>query len=122
MEPLFLAIGLAAGVLSGLFGIGGGILIVPALIFFAKFPTKLALGTSLGALLLPVGLLGAHTYYKTGNLDIRASLLIALGLFVGVWGGARLAQVLPTASLQRMFAVFIALMAVRLWIEAGKSG
>jgi hypothetical protein len=122
MEPLFLAIGLAAGVLSGLFGIGGGILIVPALIFFAKFPAKVALGTSLGALLLPVGLLGALTYYKTGNLDIRASLLIALGLFFGAWGGARLAQVLPSASLQRMFAVFIALMAVRLWIEAGRSG
>jgi len=121
MEPLFLAIGLAAGVLSGLFGIGGGILIIPALIFFAKFPTKLALGTSLGALLLPVGLLGAYTYYKGGNLDIRASLLIALGLFFGAWGGARLAQVLPAATLQRMFAVFIVLMAVRLWIEAGKS-
>ncbi len=122
MEPLFLAIGLVAGVLSGLFGIGGGILIIPALIFFAKFPTKLALGTSLGALLLPVGLLGAYTYYKAGNLDIRASLLIALGLFFGAWAGARLAQVLPAATLQRMFAVFIAIMAVRLWIEAGKSG
>ena len=121
MEPLFLAIGLTAGVLSGLFGIGGGIMIIPALIFFAKFPTKLALGTSLGALLLPVGLLGAYTYYKGGNLDIRASLLIALGLFFGAWGGARLAQVLPAATLQRMFAVFIVLMAVRLWIEAGKS-
>ena len=122
MEPLFLAIGLAAGVLSGLFGIGGGILIVPALILFAKFPTKLALGTSLGALLLPVGLLGAYTYYQTGNLNIRASLLIALGLFFGAWVGARLAQVLPAASLQRMFAVFIVLMAVRLWIDAGKGG
>ena len=122
MEPVFLAIGLVAGVLSGLFGIGGGILIIPALIFFAKFPTKLALGTSLGALLLPVGLLGAYTYYKAGNLDIRASLLIALGLFFGAWGGAKLAQVLPGPTLQRMFAVFIAIMAVRLWIEAGKSG
>jgi uncharacterized membrane protein YfcA len=122
MEPLFLAIGLVAGVLSGLFGIGGGILIIPALIFFAKFPTKLALGTSLGALLLPVGLLGAYTYYKAGNLDIRASLLIAMGLFFGAWGGARLAQGLPAATLQRMFAVFILIMAVRLWMEAGKSG
>lgn len=120
MELLFLAIGLSAGVLSGLFGIGGGILIVPTLIFFAKFPAKLALGTSLGALLLPVGLLGAYTYYKGGNLDLRASLLVALGLFFGAWGGARLAQVLPAATLQRMFAVFIALMAVRLWMDAGK--
>ena len=120
MVPILLAIGLVAGVLSGLFGIGGGILIVPSLIFLAKFPTKLALGTSLGALLLPVALLGAYTYYKDGNLDIRASLLIALGLFFGAWIGARLAQHISGATLQRMFAVFIVLMAIRLWVEAGK--
>jgi uncharacterized protein len=120
MVSILLAIGLVAGVLSGLFGIGGGILIIPSLIFFAKFPTKLALGTSLGALLLPVGLLGAYTYYRDGNLNIRASLLVALGLFFGAWIGARVAQHLSGATLQRMFAVFIVLMAIRLWIEAGK--
>jgi uncharacterized membrane protein YfcA len=120
MVLTFLAIGLIAGVLSGLFGIGGGILIIPALIFFAKFPTKLALGTSLGAMLLPVGLLGAYAYYQMGNLNIKASMLIALGLFLGAWVGARLAQYLSGPTLQRMFAVFIVIMAVRLWIEAGK--
>jgi uncharacterized membrane protein YfcA len=122
METLFLAIGLVAGVLSGLFGIGGGILIIPALIFFAKFPTKLALGTSLGAMLLPVGLLGAYAYYQAGNLNIKASILISLGLFFGAWVGAKLAHAIPAASLQRMFAVFIVLMAIRLWVEAGKNG
>lgn len=120
MIALFLLIGLAAGILAGLFGIGGGLLIIPALILLANFPTKVALGTSLGALLLPVGLLGAYTYYKHGNINIRASLLIALGLFFGAWIGARLAHLLPGATLQRMFAVFIVIMAVRLWIEAGK--
>jgi uncharacterized membrane protein YfcA len=121
MVAILVVIGLVAGVLSGLFGIGGGILIIPALIFFAKFPTKLALGTSLGALLLPVGFLGAYTYYRDGNLDLRASLLIALGLFFGAWIGAKLAQQVSGATLQRTFAVFIALMAIRLWVEAGKS-
>ena len=120
MVLTFLAVGLVAGVLSGLFGIGGGILIIPALIFFAKFPTKLALGTSLGAMLLPVGLLGAYAYYQQGNLNIKASMLISLGLFFGAWVGARLAQQLSGPTLQRMFAVFIVIMAVRLWIEAGK--
>jgi uncharacterized protein len=120
MGPLFLAIGLVAGVLSGLFGIGGGILIIPSLIFFAAFPTRLALGTSLGAMLLPVGLLGAYAYYQAGNLNIKASLLISLGLFFGAWMGAKLAQAISTTVLQRMFAVFIVIMAVRLWIEAGK--
>jgi uncharacterized membrane protein YfcA len=116
---VFIVIGLAAGVLSGLFGVGGGILIVPALVFFAGFPTKTALGTSLGALLLPVGLLGAYIYYQHGNLDIRASLLIAVGLFLGAFAGAQFAQALPAATLQRAFAVFIVVMAIRLWMKAG---
>jgi uncharacterized membrane protein YfcA len=121
MLAVFLAIGLSAGVLSGLFGIGGGILIIPSLIFFAHFQTKLAIGTSLGAMLLPVGLLGAYAYYQDGNLNIRASLLIGLGLFLGAYAGARLAQTISGGTLQRMFAVFIVLMAVRLWIQAGRA-
>lgn len=121
MEPLFLAVGLVAGVLSGLFGIGGGILIIPALIFFAKFPTKLALGTSLGAMLLPVGLLGAYAYYQAGNLNIKAAILISVGLFFGAFVGAKLANAIPAVTLQRMFAVFIVIMAIRLWVEAGKT-
>jgi uncharacterized membrane protein YfcA len=121
MTLIFLCIGLAAGVLSGLFGIGGGILIIPALVLLANFPTRTALGTSLGALLLPVGLLGAYTYWKNGDLNIEASLLIAAGLFLGAWGGAKLALHLPAAALQRLFAVFIMVMALGLWIEAGSA-
>lgn len=119
MVLTIVVIGLAAGVLSGLFGVGGGILIVPALVLLADFPHRIALGTSLGALLLPVGLLGAYTYWQHGNLDIRTSLLLALGLFAGVYVGARLAHVISAPTLQRMFAVFIIVMAVRLWVEAG---
>lgn len=119
MLVTFLLVGLVAGVLSGLFGVGGGILIVPALVLLANYPTRLALGTSLGALLLPVGLLGAYHYWQQGNLNVRASLLLALGLFFGAWVGARLAHEIHGPTLQRMFAVFIVAMAVQLWIEAG---
>jgi uncharacterized membrane protein YfcA len=122
MVPLFLVIGLVAGVLSGLFGIGGGILIIPSLIFFANFHAKLAIGTSLGAMLLPVGMLGAYAYYQQNNLNIRGALLIGLGLFLGAYVGAKLAQTIPGPTLQRMFAIFIVLMAIRLWVEAGKAG
>lgn len=114
----FLAIGLAAGVLSGLFGIGGGVLIVPALIFLARFPVKMATGTSLGALLLPVGILGAYAYWRAGNLDLRASLLVAAGLLVGAYAGARLADTVPGPLLQRLFAGFLAVVAVRMWMTA----
>lgn len=119
MALVFLGIGLAAGVFAGLFGIGGGIVIVPALVFFGGFATKAALGTSLGALLLPVGILGAYEYYHNGNLDVRASLLIGLGIVFGAWAGARLAQVTPPLALQRMFAIFVAILAIRLWMQAG---
>ncbi|HET6577400.1 MAG TPA: TSUP family transporter [Gemmatimonadales bacterium] len=121
MLLIFLAIGLAAGVLSGLFGIGGGLLIVPALVFLAKFPVKLALGTSLGALLLPVGLLGAYTYWEHGHVHVRASLLIAVGLTGGALVGARVAQAVPGVTLQRMFALFMVAMAIQLWFQTGSA-
>jgi len=115
---LFIAVGLAAGVLAGMFGIGGGIVIGPALILLAKFQPQLATGTSLGALLLPVGALGAWEYYRRGNLNITAALWIALGLFVGAWFGARIAQSLSGPQLQKAFAVFLVLIAIRVWVKA----
>jgi uncharacterized protein len=115
---LFIAIGLAAGVFAGLFGLGGGIIIAPALMLVAGFAPKLATGTSLGAILLPVGALGAWEYYRRGNLNVAAALWIALGLVVGAWLGARLAHQLTGSQLQRIFAVFLALMAIRVWMEA----
>ncbi len=121
MLLIFLCIGLAAGILSGMFGIGGGVLIVPALVMLAHFPTRTALGTSLGALLLPVGLLGAYIYWENGHLNTRAALLIAVGMSLGVYAGARLAQTLPAPLLQRLFAVFVAALAVRLWLTAGSA-
>lgn len=118
MTAVFVVIGLIAGVLAGLFGIGGGLLIVPALVLVARMPIQVATGTSLGALLLPAGLLGALVYYRAGNLNVKAALLIALGLFVGAWFGAHLAQVIRTPTLTRLFAVFLVAVAVRLWFEA----
>jgi uncharacterized membrane protein YfcA len=115
MTVIYILIGVAAGVLSGLFGIGGGVVIVPALLFMARMTPLGATGTSLGALLLPVGALGAYEYYRNGNLDIRASLLLALGLFLGAFFGAKLAQNLTPLLLKRSFAVFLVLVAVRMW-------
>lgn len=113
-----LAIGLAAGGLSGLFGIGGGVVIVPALMLVARFGPERATGTSLAALLLPVGGLGAWYYYRHGHVDIRAAALIALGLFIGAWLGAHVALRLPARDLQRAFAVFLVFVAIHLWITS----
>ena len=112
---VLLGIGLSAGVLAGLFGIGGGVLIVPALVYFARMPLQSAIGTSLGALLLPVGALGAWTYYRAGHLEPRPALWVALGLFLGAYVGARLAETVGDVTLRRAFAVFLAGVAVKVW-------
>ena len=113
---IYLAIGAVAGVLSGLFGVGGGVLIVPALIYFLKMGAHTAVGTSLGALLLPVGMLGALAYYRAGNIELKASLLIALGLFLGAYLGARLALSMSAINLTRAFSLFLVLVAVRMFV------
>lgn len=115
---MFIAIGLAAGILAGLFGVGGGVLIVPALMYFAGLPIKTATGTSLMALLLPVGLLGAVAYWQAGHIEVRSGLLVAAGLFLGAWFGARLALTTPPAVMQRLFAVFLVVVAVRMFLKA----
>jgi uncharacterized membrane protein YfcA len=117
MSLIYLLIGLAAGLLSGLFGIGGGILIVPALLLVGRMTPATATGTSLGALLLPVGALGAWQYYKNGHVDVGASALIALGLLVGAFFGARVAQGLDPVLARRAFAVFLLLVSVKIWFS-----
>src|SRR4051812_17917607 len=118
MQLVFLAIGLAAGLLSGVFGIGGGILIVPCLLFFAKMEPSTATGTSLGALLLPVGALGAWQFYKSGHVNVTASLCIALGLFLGAYFGARIGLSLNPVTAKRSFAIFLLLVSARIWMTA----
>jgi hypothetical protein len=114
----FLAIGVIAGVLAGMFGIGGGIVIVPALVLVAKMNPETAIGTSLAALLLPVGALGAWQYYRYGFLEVRPAAWVALGLLVGAWLGANLALKLPARDLQRAFALFLIFVAGHMWFSA----
>lgn len=118
MTLIFIGIGLAAGVLAGLFGVGGGILIVPALMHFAHFPIKQATGTSLGVLLMPVGFLGALAYYRAGHLNVQASLLVGLGLVFGAWAGSKLSTMASATLMQRLFAVFLVVVAARMWYKA----
>jgi uncharacterized membrane protein YfcA len=99
-----LLIGLAIGVISGVVGIGGGILFVPALVWMGMSQHK-AQGTSLGALLAPVGILAFMEYYRRGNADLRVALLLAAGFLVGGYFGAVGAQHIPDIWLRRVFAI-----------------
>jgi uncharacterized membrane protein YfcA len=109
-----LVLGLVAGVFSGMFGIGGGLIIVPALIFIFKLRELEALGTSLAALIPPVGLLGAMQYYQEGYIQIRYAVLIALGIFIGAYFGARIVISLPPIIIKRIYAVFLLAVAGRM--------
>ncbi len=111
-------IGLVGGVLSGLFGIGGGLVIVPGLILLLGMTPKQAAGTSLAALLLPVGILGAIEYWRAGYIDVRLALLLAVGILIGAFIGARVAVGLPNELIQRAFGVLLVVVGVRLalWV------
>lgn len=110
---VLLIIGFITGIMSGLFGIGGGIIIVPALILIAGFPQILANGTSLFALLLPVGIFAVITYYRAKLIDVRASILIALGLMIGVAGGASIALDLKADTLRQLYGIFLLYVSLR---------
>jgi uncharacterized membrane protein YfcA len=111
-----LAIGLVAGVFAGMFGVGGGLVIVPALLLIVKMKEFEALGTSLAALVPPVGLLGAMEYYRNGHINIRYAMLLAAGLFVGAYFGAKLIVGLPPLFVRRVYAGFLLVIAVRMII------
>jgi uncharacterized protein len=110
-------IGLAAGVLSGLFGIGGGVIVVPALILLVGLEGRTATGTSLAALLLPVGLLGVLAYARAGAVRFPMAALLAFGILVGTALGARVAFVLPELWLRRLLAVLLVMLATQLWFK-----
>jgi uncharacterized membrane protein YfcA len=106
-------IGLLAGVLSGLFGIGGGIVIVPLLVLVVGLTTTQAAGTSLAALILPVGALGALEYWRGGFIDLRFAAILAVGLLLGAYLGARLGISLPVEVVQRGFGVLLVIVGIR---------
>jgi hypothetical protein len=107
-------LGLVAGVVSGLFGVGGAIVIIPGLVLLAKLPQHAAHGTSLAALLLPVGILGALEYYKRGQVNVAFAAVVAIGLLIGAYFGARLAGTMSDVMLRRAFGVFLLIVSVRL--------
>jgi len=104
---LLLLIGLFSGIAAGLFGIGGGVLIVPALVYLAGFSQHAAIGTSLAILLPPVGLAAVLEYYRHGQVNLKAALIVAVALFVGGWLGAILANRIPGPSLKLAFGIFV---------------
>lgn len=111
---LFIVIGCMAGVLSGLFGIGGGIIIVPALIYLCGFSQLKAQGTSLAILLPPVGILAFIDYYKKGYVNVQAGILICIFLVIGSVFGAKLSHAIPVDMMRKLFGILTMLISIKL--------
>jgi uncharacterized membrane protein YfcA len=107
-------VGLAAGILSGMVGVGGGIIIVPALVFFLGFNQHQAQGTSLGLLLLPVGIFAVINYYNKGFIDIKVVLIMSAAFILGGWLGSKISLALPQETVRKIFALVLFYTAFRM--------
>lgn len=116
IETIMLIIftGLAAGILGGMVGVGGGIIIVPALVYFLAFSQHQAQGTSLALMLFPVGILGVINYYRKGFVDFRYAGLLAIGFVLGSWLGSRFSLSLPQLTVKKIFAVVMLLVSLKM--------
>ena len=112
-----LAIGVLIGTISGMIGLGGAIFLIPILVYGYGMDQKSAQGTSLATMLLPIGALAFWKYYSTGHVDVKVAALFAIGFFVGGYFGGSMAQFATGIQLRRMFAVCLAGIAVKMFLQ-----
>jgi hypothetical protein len=113
---LYVLVGLLAGISSGLLGIGGGTIMIPAMVYIWNFTQHQAQGTTLALMVLPIGLLAAYKYYLSGDVDLTVVLYMAIGFFIGGFIGASFAQPIPDILLKRLFGIFLLFVALRMII------
>lgn len=111
---IIILVGVAAGILGGLVGVGGGIIIVPALVYFIGMSQKSAQGTSLGLIILPVGILGVLQYYKQGHIDFKVVGILSIGFLAGSYFGSKIALSLPQETVKKIFAILMVIIAVKM--------
>jgi uncharacterized protein len=113
---LIIVIGLIAGVVSGMVGIGGGLIIIPALVFILKFDQGIAQGTSLAMMLPPIGIFAAINYAKAGMVNWKVALILAAAFIIGGWVGSKVAVSLPELTMKKVFAALMIVVAVKMLI------
>lgn len=114
---ILILIGLMAGVFSGLIGLGGAVIILPALIFVLGMEQHMAQGTSLAVMLPPIGLLAAYNYYRVGQLNLKYAMIIAFAFFIGGYFGSKLALQIPQQLLRKIFGFVLAILAIQIMLK-----
>lgn len=113
-QLIYIALGLVAGIFGGMFGIGGGTILIPAMVYLFGFTQLQAQGTTLAVLVPPIGLLAAMRYYYSGNLKISVAAFICVGFFLGGLIGANFVQNFPDLLLKRLFGIFLLIISLRM--------
>lgn len=111
---IIIVIGIITGVMAGMLGIGGAIIMIPALIFFLGFSQQMAQGTSLAVMLPPIGIFATYNYWKAGQVDLKIALILAVTFIVGSYFGSKFALQIPQATLKKVFGVLLLLVAARM--------
>ena len=114
---ILIVIGLITGAVGGMLGIGGALILIPALVYFVGFSQHEAIGTSLAVMLPPIGLFAAYNYYKAGQVNIKYALIIAAAFMIGSYFTSRLALKMPENVIRKIFSVFIILIAIRMFFQ-----
>jgi uncharacterized protein len=114
---ILVLIGLAAGVLGGMIGLGGGLIMIPALVMLLGFSQKAAQGTSVAVMLPPIGILAAWNYYKAGYVNMKYALIIAFAFILGGWLGSKIAIALPDVMVKRIFAIIMVVTAAKMFFS-----
>ncbi len=117
MLLILLAIGVVTGVMAGMLGIGGAIIMVPALVFIMGFSQQMAQGTSLAVMLPPIGIIAAYNYWKAGQVNIKFALILAVAFIIGSYFGSKLALNLPQPVLKKIFGILLLLVAARMLLS-----
>ena len=111
---IILVIGTITGVMAGMLGIGGGLVVIPALVMIMGMSQQSAQGTSLAMMLPPIGIIAVYNYYKAGHVDIKIALILAIAFLAGSYFGSKLAIKLPTDVLKKIFGIFLLLVAIKM--------
>lgn len=117
MLLILIGIGILTGVMAGMLGIGGAIILIPALVFFMGFSQYMAQGTSLAVMLPPIGILAAYNYYKAGQVNIKFAIILAAAFLVGSYFGSKWALTLPQPVLKKIFGILLLAVAVKMLVS-----
>jgi uncharacterized membrane protein YfcA len=117
MLLLIMAIGIVTGILAGMLGIGGAIIMVPALVFLMGFSQQMAQGTSIAVMLPPIGIIAAYNYWKAGQVNLKFAIILAVTFIIGSYFGSKFALTLPQAVLKKIFGILLLLVAARMLLS-----